>query len=189
MANITGTAGNDILTGTSTDDTMFGLEGGDTLSSLAGNDVVTGGAGTDTLIVNYAAAATDVTMARPTASGPSLVSSPPGGVSVSTTGLLVASQGVEASYTGFDASQYQKLWWGPTVGAALDGQIDSPTETLTLESINGNVATWTGQTALASDGGPRARSRGYGRRARRGSMTEGRCGLRLTASQVRDFPR
>ncbi len=97
MANITGTAGNDILTGTSTDDTMFGLAGGDTLSSLAGNDVVTGGAGTDTLIVNYAAAATDVTMARPTASGPSLVSSPPGGVSVSTTGLLVASQGVEAS--------------------------------------------------------------------------------------------
>ncbi|WP_157220649.1 calcium-binding protein [Flavisphingomonas formosensis] len=155
MTNITGTPGSDTLTGTVADDVVNGLEGGDTLSGLTGNDLVIGGPGMDRLIVNYGAAATDIVMTAPTPSGPIFVTGSPGGASLSSVGAAVASQGSVETYSGFDLGQYQKLWWGPSAGAALDGQIDSPSETMTLASISGNVAVWTGQTTVASDGGPR----------------------------------
>jgi Ca2+-binding RTX toxin-like protein len=49
MANITGTAGNDVLNGTPSDDTIFGLNGNDTINGGAGIDNLYGGLGDDRL--------------------------------------------------------------------------------------------------------------------------------------------
>lgn len=49
MANISGTAGNDVITGTTLDDVIDGGDGNDRINGGAGNDQISGGAGTDTL--------------------------------------------------------------------------------------------------------------------------------------------
>jgi len=50
MAEITGTAGADMLPGTTADDLIDGLAGNDQLNGLAGNDTLIGGDGNDTLL-------------------------------------------------------------------------------------------------------------------------------------------
>ena len=47
MANIIGTANNDVLNGTAGDDLIEGLAESDTLYGLAGNDTLDGGTGAD----------------------------------------------------------------------------------------------------------------------------------------------
>lgn len=47
MANINGTAGDDLLNGTTTYDSIYGLAGNDTLNASDGNDSLDGGRGND----------------------------------------------------------------------------------------------------------------------------------------------
>jgi len=49
VANVLGTAGDDVLSGTATADTLAGLGGNDNLNGGAGNDLLDGGAGNDTM--------------------------------------------------------------------------------------------------------------------------------------------
>ena len=82
---------------------------------------------------------------------------PPGGVTFSRnppTGSAGEAGGVTFNFSGFDFTQYDRLWWGPAnIRAAMDGStsaaVNSPGETLTFGSLSGDIATWTGSTTVS----------------------------------------
>ena len=83
---------------------------------------------------------------------------PPGGVSLSATGNLIATGGVVFTYQNFNPSAYGDLWWAPSSsnGIAFDGSINTPNETLTLLSLTGNTATFVGTSAMNTAFGVRS---------------------------------
>jgi Ca2+-binding RTX toxin-like protein len=157
MANITGTTASETLNGSSENDTISGLDGHDVIAPGTGADTVTGGAGVDRLLLDYSASSTPVTMSALTATGPKIAINgypAPGGTTFSGSGSGGNTGGRTATYSGFDTSQYEQLWWGPAnPGAATDGSINSPSEQMTLQSFSGLVATWTGQTTAQTTSG------------------------------------
>lgn len=79
----------------------------------------------------------------------------PGGTTFSSTGTSSRDGGQTRTYSGLDVS-VNDFWWGLTnIGAAMDGAIDSPSESLTFTgfSLDGLTATWTGTTTTAGYGG------------------------------------
>ena len=80
----------------------------------------------------------------------------PGGNSFSPSGNAGDAGGLDASYTGFDNSYFDSLYWGPQWGtdpgprAGLDGTL----HTLSFDSISGTTAIWQGTTSYTSPGGP-----------------------------------
>jgi len=69
----------------------------------------------------------------------------PGGTTFSGSGS--AASGIRTvTYSGFDTSAYNKLWWGVVVDASMNGS----NNTLNSVSISadGLTATWTGQTSV-----------------------------------------
>jgi hypothetical protein len=104
------------------------------------------------------AAATAFAMAAPAAAqvmGPTYP--PPGGVTFSTNGVSTTQSGRVATYSGFDLSQTDDLYFAMTGhGLAMDGAIDESGETLTYSAILSNLTagqvTYTGQTQVNSFG-------------------------------------
>jgi len=76
----------------------------------------------------------------------------PGGTSYTGTGGIADSGGLTYAYSGFKPSEYNNLYWGMgnnwgTMGAAMDGNIDSSSEYFTYQPSNStNTMTWTGST-------------------------------------------
>lgn len=92
------------------------------------------------------------------ADGPVGPSSLPGGAEFMTTDdgsgeTWGRATGVDWSFFGIDVTQFDELTWGPvdtaSVGIALDGTINNGTEeVMSLSSVSGNQATWTGLTTV-----------------------------------------
>lgn len=75
----------------------------------------------------------------------------PGGTTYSAIGSAQHDGGQTATYSGFDPSAFDQLWWGvEELGAAMDGAIDSPGESMSLFSMSGAVAVWKGTTSLVA---------------------------------------
>ena len=78
----------------------------------------------------------------------------PGGTSYSSTGDMGFVGGQTRTYSAFDFSAFDQLWWGlGSVGSAMDGSINSAGESMSLVSTIGNTATWTGTTTIATTTG------------------------------------
>ncbi len=74
----------------------------------------------------------------------------PGGNTTVSTGSPPTTGVRTNTYSGFDFSHYEHVWWGPVIGAAMDGSINSPSETLSFAglSVDNLTATWTGLTSV-----------------------------------------
>jgi hypothetical protein len=68
----------------------------------------------------------------------------PGGTTFS--GVGSAASGIRTvTYSGFDTSAYDQLWWGPVVSASMNGVANNTMNSVTI-SADGLTATWTGTT-------------------------------------------
>jgi hypothetical protein len=80
----------------------------------------------------------------------------PGGSSVSFSGMIGGSAGMDIEYSGFDFTDLARLFWGPwdgsSVEVAFDGAVDSAGETLSFDPGSSNlamgVARWQGTADL-----------------------------------------
>lgn len=73
----------------------------------------------------------------------------PGGTSFSASGAAGATGGQDRTYSAFDFSAFDQLWWGlGSVRSSMDGEIDSAGETMSLVSMAGSVAVWNGVTSI-----------------------------------------
>lgn len=73
----------------------------------------------------------------------------PGGTSYAAIGSPLHDGGQTATYSGFDPTAFGQLWWGvEELGAAMDGAIDAPGESMSLFSMSGAVAVWKGTTSV-----------------------------------------
>lgn len=82
----------------------------------------------------------------------------PGGTSYIPSGNEGSTGGKTFSYSGFDSTKYDKLYWGPsegaTIGASLNGSGISGSEIMNFSSFSGNKAYWTGSSTWTwIDGG------------------------------------
>jgi hypothetical protein len=83
---------------------------------------------------------------------------PSGGATAAGVGAAGSAGGRTFTYSAIDESLYSRLLWGPqnalAVGAALDGAIDAPGETLTFDPLSLNTvagvgsARWFGQSTM-----------------------------------------
>ena len=158
MATINGTVNDETLTATAAADVLDGKQGDDLL--IAGgfaNVVAHGGADIDTLRANYSGSTTAVTMTNGGTSPIEIAGYPaPGGTTFVGSGAAGDAGGRTVTYNFTDPSAYNSLWWGPVVGAAMDGGITPATaEVMTNVVISGGgtIATWTGQTTVSTTSG------------------------------------
>lgn len=78
----------------------------------------------------------------------------PGGNTFAATGNPRTAGGRTMTYSGFNFSAFDQLWWGPSsVQSAMDGAIDSAGETMALDSTVGNIAVWLGSTFINTNSG------------------------------------
>ncbi|MES2442619.1 MAG: calcium-binding protein [Pseudomonadota bacterium] len=156
MATIAGTASGETLTATGPGDVLDARQGNDILNAGGFAGVVArGGADFDTLRTNYSASTTAVTMTNGGFSPIEIAGYPaPGGTSFTSNGVNAADGIRIVNYTITNPAAFNKLWWGPVVGAAMDGNID-PAEVMTNVVISGGgtIATWTGQTSVSTTSG------------------------------------
>ncbi|QNM82997.1 hypothetical protein H8M03_01125 [Sphingomonas sabuli] len=150
--NITGTADNDSLFDTSEDDVITGAAGNDeVVVSLGGADTADGGAGFDILTVDYSSVTEAVVMTEPGLTGPVIAGYPaPGGTTFSGSGTGTGfSGGRTNTYSGFDTSQYDELWWGPQ---GISATVQGNGGLLTFDSISedGLTMTWTVTSSITS---------------------------------------
>lgn len=91
-----------------------------------------------------------VSIAAPVSAAPILAGYPaPGGTDYSGSGFHLGSGGATWTYSNFDTAAWDQLWWGiEDLQAAMDGAIDEPGETLSLESLSGATAIWSGTTSI-----------------------------------------
>jgi hypothetical protein len=90
-------------------------------------------------------------LAAPTPNGPVQPGTAPfTGVTYTAAGDIGKAGGLTWAFSGLTGqlAQFQSVEWGPTdpnaVQLAMDGAINDPGETLTLSSVSGNTAVWTG---------------------------------------------
>lgn len=75
----------------------------------------------------------------------------PGGNSYSASGPGPIFGVQSRTYSGFNPSAFSQLWWGPQVGLAMDGAIDSAGETLTVSSgLGTSTLVLTGTTSITT---------------------------------------